>query len=139
MTRHCILVIDDSEVLLARIRRALETEGYEVIATSQAVGIARHIPNCDLAIIDYHMPGIDGAAVIESLRAASATVSGVPGKNKCLFYLYTSDPAAASTHAKLGFDGMLTNKGDDEALVRQLRAIFRIQAMRAMRKPSRVG
>ncbi len=68
--RRNILVIDDSEVMLSRIRRALEVEGYDVTATTRAVGNARHIPTCDLAIIDNHMPGIDGGTVIASLRSA---------------------------------------------------------------------
>jgi serine/threonine-protein kinase len=128
-SRKRILVIDDSEVMLGRIRRALEAEGHDVVTTTRAVGNARHIPTCDLAVIDYHMPGIDGGTVIQSLRSAASS-----GGHHCLFYLYTSDPAIAKDHQKLGFDGVFNEKGDETALVKQLRAVLRIQAMRSMRR-----
>ncbi|MET0593923.1 MAG: response regulator, partial [Polyangiaceae bacterium] len=54
--RH-ILVIDDSEVLLSRIKKALVDDGHMVTTTTQTVGNARHLATCDLVIIDYHMPG----------------------------------------------------------------------------------
>jgi serine/threonine protein kinase len=128
-TRRKILVIDDSEVMLTRIRRSLEGDGYEVSTTSRAVGNARHIPSSDLCIIDFHMPGIDGGTVISSLKSAATS-----GGHTCLFYLYTSDPAISKEYQKLGFDGCFTDKGNEEALVRQVRAVFRMLSMRALKK-----
>jgi two-component system NtrC family sensor kinase len=126
-----VLVIDDSEVMLARIRRALEADGYAVTTTSRSVGNARYIPSNDLCIIDYHMPGIDGGEVVSSLRHAAANRS-----HHCALYLYTSDPAIAREYKKYGFDGSFTEKGNEEALVRQVRAAFRLLQMRALRKGS---
>jgi len=132
-SRRRILVIDDSEVMLGRIRAALEAEGYDVVTTTRAVGNARHIATCDLVIIDYHMPGIDGGTVIQSLRSARSSGGG-GSEHACLFYLYTSDPKIAGIYQKLGFDGVLTDKGDEAALVKQVKAVFRILAMRSLRK-----
>jgi serine/threonine protein kinase len=132
-SRRRILVIDDSEVMLGRIRAALEAEGYDVVTTTRAVGNARHIATCDLVIIDYHMPGIDGGTVIQSLRSARDSGGG-GAERACLFYLYTSDPQIAGIYQKLGFDGVLTDKGDEAALVKQVKAVFRIVAMRSLRK-----
>lgn len=123
-----IMVIDDSEVLLARIKRALESGGYEVLATAHPVGNARHLPTCDLVIIDYHMPGFNGASVLDSLRAIANSL-----KNECAFYLYTSDSKIAADYTKLGFDGVF-NKGDDEALLRQVASYFRIRDIKAARR-----
>jgi hypothetical protein len=75
------------------------------------------------------MPGLNGRAVIESFRAATKA-SG----RSCLFYLDTSDEEVARRYAKEGFDGALTGKGDDEALLRGVRAAFRVLKMRAMKK-----
>jgi serine/threonine-protein kinase len=127
--RRRILVIDDSEVMLSRIKAALANEGYDVVTTTQAVGNARHIPNCDLVIIDYHMPGIDGGTVIRSLKSAAHGMDDPP-----LFYLYTSDPTVAKKHAELGFDGVFGSKGDQTVLVRDVKAVFRMLQMRAMKK-----
>jgi CheY-like chemotaxis protein len=127
MSAERILVIDDSEVLLARIKQALSAAGYEVTTTTRAVGNARFIPNCDLVIIDYHMPGIDGKTVIEALRGSSKAAGHV-----CLFYLYTSDRTVAQTYAELGFDGSFSGKGDEALLVRQVSSAFRMRKIRAV-------
>jgi DNA-binding NarL/FixJ family response regulator len=123
--RH-ILVIDDSEVLLSRIKKALVDDGHMVTTTTQTVGNARHLATCDLVIIDYHMPGINGLAVQQAMRAAAAHLDHEP-----LFYLYTSDRAVAATYAELGFDGAFP-KGDEAVLAQQVRAVFRLNQIRAM-------
>jgi CheY-like chemotaxis protein len=127
---HRILVIDDSEVMLARIKKALVADGHTVTTTAQTVGNARHLASCDLVIIDYHMPGIDGLAVQQQLRGAAAQLDKQP-----LFYLYTSDPSVVAL-AK-GFDGCFTNKGDEALLVQQVRAVFRLSQIRAMANKGR--
>jgi eukaryotic-like serine/threonine-protein kinase len=124
-----VLIIDDSAVILDNARNVLEADGYRVTTTSQTVGAARYLVDCDLALIDFHMPGFDGGAVIQSLRGASAA----SGKT-CLFYLFTSDQEIAKEYARMGFDGSLTGKGDDNALLRGVRAAFRVLQMRAMKK-----
>jgi DNA-binding response OmpR family regulator len=116
-----VLVIDDSESMLEAISGGLSAAGFSVIATSQTVGAARHLKTCDLVIVDFHMPGLDGATVLESLKSASDR-SGA----HCMFLLYTSDPAEARRYRTHGFDGPLTNKGDIRALVRQVQAYMRM-------------
>lgn len=122
-----ILVIDDSEVILERVKTCLKGAGYEVATSTQTVGNGRHLSNCDLVIIDFHMPGINGDFVVASLRRALP-----PGPVRCLFYLYTSDAAAARNYAAQGFDGALNFKGDERALLPQINAIFRLIRTRAL-------
>ena len=121
-----ILVIDDSEVMLDRIQQALSSAGYEVTATSQIVGNARYLASCDLLIIDYHMPGLNGDSVVESLRTIAHST-----KNKSKLFLYTSDDKIAANYRELGFDGAFWGKGDESVLVRQVAALFRTLEMRA--------
>ena len=122
-----ILVMDDHVPLLDRVRARLTAEGWSVVATSQTVGAARHLVACDLVLLDFHMPGIDGASVLDSLRAAARRSGAAP-----LFYLYTSDAANEDGARGLGFDGAITNKGDEETLVAQVRAIERIVRLRKL-------
>src|SRR3954464_14007570 len=105
-----ILVIDDSEVMLSRIKKALVGDGHVVTTTTQTVGNARHLASCDLVIVDYHMPGINGFSIQEQLRGAAAQLQRRP-----LFYLYTSDPSLVAQAQ--GFDGCFTSKGDEAQLV----------------------
>ena len=127
MSEGRILVVDDNEPMLARIRATLSAVGYEVVTSSQPVGNARHLKSCDLVILDFHMPGIDGGEVLASMRAATAA-----SETTCLFYLYTSDERLADDFARLGFDGSFTHKGDEKALVPQVKAVFRLLKLRAL-------
>ncbi|HEY1536389.1 MAG TPA: response regulator [Polyangiaceae bacterium] len=130
-----ILVIDDSEVMLDRIRRVLIGAGYEVIATAQIVGNARYLASCDLIIIDYHMPGLSGDSVVASMRTIAHST-----KNKSKLFLYTSDEKVASNYRELGFDGAFWGKGDESVLVRQVAAVFRTLEMRAaLARPGGTG
>jgi hypothetical protein len=60
------------------IRRVLEGAGFDVVASSQTVGAARHLRSIDLVILDYHMPGITGESVGLSLREAATAVGISP-------------------------------------------------------------
>ncbi len=122
-----ILVIDDNDAVLTSIQTALSAVGYDVTATSRTVGTARYLKDCDLVIIDYHMPGLDGREVLESLRAAATSANAKP-----VFYLYTSDAELEQKGKGLGFDGVFTQKGHREQLVQQVDAAFRLIRLRSM-------
>jgi DNA-binding response OmpR family regulator len=128
MNEGQILVIDDSERILAQIEARLSLEGYQVITTTQTTGNARHLRTVDLVIIDFHMPGINGGSVAESLRQAFTE------KSAALLYLYTSDDKVAASFASHGFDGVFTQKGNMDSLVAQVRAAFRLIRTRAARE-----
>jgi DNA-binding response OmpR family regulator len=122
-----VLVIDDSEFVLARVKSVLVEAGYDVQTTTQTVGAGRYLRNCDLVLLDFHMPGIDGGQVLSSLKNAAQS-AGSP----CSFYLFTSDEEVATRFSGLGFDGVIRNKGDLSELPGQVRAAFRMKKMRAI-------
>jgi two-component system, OmpR family, response regulator len=124
-----IMIIDDSEMVLLRVKARLAREGYEVLTVSNPASAARHLQQCDLVLLDFHMPGITGGEVLASLRKAGKSAGALP-----LFFLYTSDKTVSRTHRDLGFDGALINKGDDESLVQQLAAALRFAKLRRMTK-----
>ena len=74
MTRT-ILVVDDDVTLVAPLKDGLESAGYEVaIAYDTAQGLhLAGVLNPDLIILDYYLPGGDGGAAYECLRAAPNT------------------------------------------------------------------
>ncbi|HZP23792.1 MAG TPA: sigma-54 dependent transcriptional regulator [Terriglobales bacterium] len=70
---HSILIVDDEELTLRTIGRALQVEGYEVLrATSGEKAleiIAEEKP--DLALLDVVLPGINGIEVLRQARKIS--------------------------------------------------------------------
>jgi DNA-binding NarL/FixJ family response regulator len=126
-----IVVVDDSYVLLERIRTRLRAENYEVYVTTAAASAALRIKTADLAIIDFHMPGTDGGEMLAILKAAA------PSDSSCLYYLYTSDKDVAARYRDYGFDGAFLRKGDEDVLATQVGAVFRSIRMRKLAKKLR--
>jgi CheY-like chemotaxis protein/phosphoribosyl 1,2-cyclic phosphodiesterase len=73
--RFHILVVDDQPDTLTMVVRALEQEQYTVskaVSGQEALGmIGARMP--DLVVLDYKMKGMDGLAVMKTLRARPAT------------------------------------------------------------------
>jgi two-component system OmpR family response regulator len=124
-----ILVIDDSEAVLSRVKERLEAAGFPVIATTQTVGTARHLNAASIVILDFHMPGIDGETVLASLRRSAQSFG-----RKVSFYLYTSDEQMTRRAKQLGFDGAFRNKGDLDALLPQVETVARLVALQGVTK-----
>ena len=70
-----VLIIDDEPALLELLTKTLLNEGFRVLrAADGRKGVefaASHHP--DVIILDYSMPGFDGAKVVEQLRAHPRT------------------------------------------------------------------
>jgi DNA-binding NtrC family response regulator len=66
-----ILVVDDNAGLADVVRRVLERSGHEVrVATTGLEGARRHREQAaDLAIVDIHMPEMDGLELLVQFRA----------------------------------------------------------------------
>jgi DNA-binding NarL/FixJ family response regulator len=120
-----IVVVDDSYLILDRIQERLSAEGYRVRTTTGQSAALKLVEFADLAIIDFHMPGVDGAEMLRSLKESHP-------RGSCLYYLYTSDRVVATRYQQLGFDGAFLRKGEEEALVSQVGAVFRTIRMRKL-------
>ncbi len=71
MTKHRILIVDDSELVLAMARDALEGAGYEVFTATNGIEANSYIfsmnkPN--LIILDVMLPMLDGNKKAKLLR-----------------------------------------------------------------------
>ena len=75
MEKTKVLIVDDSELILARISDVLEAEGYTVHTTSTAEDtfgeVLRKKP--DILLLDIMMPGIDGIEICSNLKKNSLT------------------------------------------------------------------
>ena len=64
-----VLLVDDDEAVRRVVRGGLEMRGFKVLDASSgeaALGLAAERP--EIAVIDYAMPGMDGAQTAEQLR-----------------------------------------------------------------------
>lgn len=65
-----LLMVDDEVEFLDSIAERLEQRGFEVFKAydgDQAVALAEH-ERFDLAVVDLRMPGMDGKALLETLK-----------------------------------------------------------------------
>ena len=70
-----ILLVDDSKTVQIRYRKILEADGFEVdLADDAEQGLSKAlVGNYDLAIIDYFMPGDNGAQLCRNLQSHDAS------------------------------------------------------------------
>jgi len=75
--RFTILVIDDDDLVLSTLTEVLRAHGHQVVeATRGRDGLAlARAEHPDLILVDYHMPEMDGLAVVEGLKGDPATRS----------------------------------------------------------------
>ncbi len=59
---HCLLIVDDNDIMLLTLTRILEQHGFSVLAANSAartLELATSRP-VDLVMMDYHLPGDQG-------------------------------------------------------------------------------
>ncbi|MEJ0006627.1 MAG: response regulator [Steroidobacteraceae bacterium] len=78
-TRPVIMVVDDDEVSVDILARAIDTERYETIFASDslaALNQLRHV-RPGVILMDIRLPGLDGVAFTRNLKAAPH-LAGIP-------------------------------------------------------------
>ena len=113
--RPVILVVDDSEDMLALMEKALSSD-YEVIAAADpgtAIEKAFGEPRPDLVLLDIEMPDIDGFEVCRALKGEAATAA-IP-----IIFLTGKTEAQAQVEAlELGAVDYLTKSGANAAVLK---------------------
>ena len=113
--RPVILVVDDSEDMLALMEKALSAD-YQVIAAADpgtAIEKAFGEPRPDLVLLDIEMPDIDGFEVCRALKGEAATAA-IP-----IVFLTGKTEAQAQVEAlELGAVDYLTKSGANAAVLK---------------------
>lgn len=70
-----VLLVDDSRTSRTKYQRLLKRHGYRVVTCEHAEAALARVgrESFDLAVIDYHMPGLNGAMLCRALRELPAT------------------------------------------------------------------
>jgi DNA-binding NtrC family response regulator len=66
-----VLIVDDKNVQLKTLRRALRTRGFMVIEAEsgqQALDQLDNINTVDIVLTDYAMPGMNGIELLQKIR-----------------------------------------------------------------------
>ena len=120
MSRKRILIIDDEADLCRVMKLNLERAGaFEVaVAYTGPEGVAKaQTEGFDLVITDYNLPGMNGEAVLDALKALH------PGMAVVVFSVYHDDATHITSSLHRKADGILTKPLDHcqlEAIIEQL-------------------
>ena len=112
--RTTILIVDDESKIRRLLSRSLEAEGFDVAVADSAMSASEYLKNghCDLIILDYMMPEIDGMAFLGELRKKSS----IPAREEI----------AKKTQAlELGADDYVVKPFSIEEMTARIRAILR--------------
>ena len=111
-----ILIVDDSELILAVTRDALEGAGYEVVTLSNPISLAhvvrREAP--DLVLLDVNMPAITGDVAAGIVLRHGATIP-------MLLFSDLSDAELTERAKGCGAVGHVKKSADSRALLTQIR------------------
>lgn len=112
-----ILIVDDSEIVLAVTRDALQNAGYEVLTHPRPTGCIALIlqTSPDLLLIDVNMPGLNGDTVVKMFGATQPN-------SQTLVLLHSSLPAHVLQQkaAASGAHGFIQKTESPQELVRQV-------------------
>jgi FixJ family two-component response regulator len=83
-----VLVVDDELAVRKSIGFSLGLEGYQVVTFPNGSALLSYgaLPEARCFIVDYKLPGLDGLALIQELRARRVSAPAI---------LITSNPTAA--------------------------------------------
>ena len=103
-----ILVVDDDPGVLFMLGEVFRDAGHEVVTTLDPEETLSLLPGVDAALIDLHMPGIDGVHLVARIRDRDA---GLP-----VILLTGGSPSAARAQARQSgaFDVMIKPVHIDE-------------------------
>ena len=75
VAQHKVLLIDDSELVLATVSGVLEDAGYEVRSTSDVDKLGSVLGDWrpDIILTDVNMPGLSGVELCRMLKASYET------------------------------------------------------------------
>jgi CheY-like chemotaxis protein len=113
------LIVDDESAVLTTLTYAFRIHGYNAIAAgsgAEALEITETI-SVDVALIDVHMPEMNGYAVCRSLREAAA----VQGRSLAV-WMMTGDnrPEVYALAAEAGAKGLFPKPLDYSAIWSQI-------------------
>jgi two-component system, NtrC family, response regulator GlrR len=126
-----VLIVEDDEVFLRPLRRALELGGFDVLTAGsgeEALDLLKR-EDVDLALTDQRLPGMDGVAVVRQLKA------GHPEIGVVVMTAYGTIGAAVEA-TRLGAEDYLVKPFEPEEILLVLRRALEFRELRDQRRQS---
>lgn len=118
MSELRVLVVDDDDMQLELVERALARDGFDVKGVDSIKGIAAaaagHQPQ--IVLLDVNMPGSSGGDAIASVRGAA------PGA-RVILYSSWEESRLRTIAAQLGADGYLSKSASIAVIGKRLREL----------------
>lgn len=125
-----ILVADDSKPIRALLAALLEDAGHEVVTVTDGAAALAALEQKDsprLAIIDWHMPVLDGLTVCQRIRAMDGNAH-----RYLILLTVKSSRAEILDGLRSGVDDYITKPFDEEALIARVKIGERIVDLQTM-------
>ena len=126
-----VLIVEDDEVFLRPLRRALELEGFEVLTAGsgeEALDLLKR-EDVDLALTDQRLPGMDGVQVVRQLKSEHPEIGVV------VMTAYGTIGAAVEA-TRLGAEDYLVKPFEPDEILLVLRRALEFRELRAQRRQS---
>lgn len=119
--RHKILVVDDSEFILGRMRQLLSGK-YDILESDSSISAIRMIAlnRPDLVLLDYEMPICDGKQALEMIRSDKA-IADIP----VMFLTGRSDKESVKNVKALKPEGYLLKTMPDDFIKKTVEDFFK--------------
>ncbi len=118
--RYKILVVDDSEFIIARMRQLLEAK-YDLLESNSSISAIKKIVlnRPDLVLLDYEMPICDGRQALEMIRS-DKDIADIP----VMFLTGRGDKESVKKVKALKPAGYLLKTMSDEFIVKSIDEFF---------------
>lgn len=118
--RHKILVVDDSEFMLSRMRQLL-ADKYDLLESDSSISAIKIIAvnRPDLVLLDYEMPICDGKQALEMIRS-DKDIADIP----VMFLTSRSDKESVKNVKALKPEGYLLKTMPDDFIMNTLKDFF---------------
>jgi CheY-like chemotaxis protein len=117
-----VLVVDDSAVARLKLRKLLESSGYQVTLAENGLQAEVRLlkDRFDLLITDLEMPEMDGFALIASVHGSLET------ENLPIIAITGHEELQARVHACEGIYGLFQKPWNDRDLLRRVAALVHL-------------
>ncbi len=118
--RHKILVVDDSEFILARMRQLLSGK-YDILESDSSISAIKIIAvnRPDLVLLDYEMPICDGKQTLEMIRS-DKDIADIP----VMFLTSRSDRESVKNVKALKPEGYLLKTMPEDFIIKTVEDFF---------------